>query len=371
MEGRKHLGTKENIVTKTECSPYLTLVICSRNDNHGGNALRRMQVSFSGVLGQLERYCIESELILIDWNPPPDKPILKEVIEWPCGLNYCTIRIIEVPPSIHRRYRYHDKMPMHATLAVNCGIRRSRGQFILPGTIDLLYSDDLMCYIASKKLKSDHRYRIDRCDVDRNVVQFNTLREQLEYCEKNIIHRHHFAPGEPHDSFPRLHTNNCGDFQLMSRKYWIQLRGYREADIIVAHVDGLLSYASYVAGVKEVILSDPMRLYHIDHDDKFNDRLRVSRPYLETLISFPFIPERVRNKIISLYRKFLGDRTKSEVYGIATLSHSEYLNLCRDMVAGKRPYIFNGDQWGLGEENLPEFVISTAVWDQELRRKNF
>ena len=59
-------------------NPYLSIVICSRNDNHGGNMLRRMQVSISGLLEQLEKHRIESELILVDWNPPADKPLLKE-----------------------------------------------------------------------------------------------------------------------------------------------------------------------------------------------------------------------------------------------------------------------------------------------------
>ena len=345
-------------------NPYLSIVICSRNDDHGGNMLRRMQISLNGLLEQLERYCIESELILVDWNPPADKPLLKEVIEWPSGVTYCTIRVIEVDPSIHRRYKYHDRIPMHAVVAVNCGIRRARGQFVLPGTIDLLYSDDLISFIASKNLKSDHRYRVDRCDVDRNMLQFDTLQEQLEYCEQNVIHRPRFVPRESDDGFPRLHTNACGDFQLMSRRYWHLLRGYREADVVAAHVDGLLSYASYAAGVKEVILNDPMRLYHIDHDDKFDDRRKIRRPWFEELLHLPFIPTRIGSKMISLYRKFLGDKTKVEVYGIPTLSHAEYLRLCRDIVAGKRSYIFNDDTWGLGQEELPETVVALAEWDR-------
>ncbi|GAI73587.1 unnamed protein product, partial [marine sediment metagenome] len=157
-----------------------------------------------------------------------------------------------------------------------------------------------------------------------------------------------------------LHTNACGDFQLMSRHYWHLLRGYREADIVAAHVDGILSYASYAAGVKEVILNEPMRIYHIDHDDKFTDRLKVRKPRFEELLSLPFIPMRISNKMTSLYRKFVGDKRKAEAYGIPTVSHSEYLSLCRDIVAGKRSYVFNDDTWGLAQESLKEFIIRTA-----------
>jgi len=346
-------------------NPYLSIVITSRNDDHGGNMLQRMQVSLSGLLEQLEKRKVESELILVEWNPPADRPLLKDVLKWPSGLMYCTIRVIVVSPSIHQRYKYHDKSPMHAVVAINCGIRRARGQFILPGVIDLLYSDELISYIASKSLRSDERYRVDRCDVDRNVVQNNALKEQLDFCKQNIIRIYSPSSSDAESDFPELHTNACGDFQLMSRHYWHLLRGYREADIIAAHVDGLLSYASYVAGVQEVVLNNPMRIFHIDHDDKFNDRIKRIRPRFENWLSLPFVPAWFSNKIIALYRMFMGYRMKSSVYGVPTLDYTEYRKMCRDIVAGKRSYIFNDENWGLGQESLEEFVISTADWDKE------
>jgi len=335
----------------------------SRNDNHGGNMLRRMQVAVIGLLEQLERHQIASELILVDWNPPRDKALLKEVIQWPSLLKYCTIRVIEVDPSIHQRYQYHDKIPVHATVAVNCGIRRSRGEFVLPGTIDLLYSDELMSFIASKALKPGERYRVDRCDVDREVVKLDALREQLEYCRKNVIRVHSFRPYFE-KGFPDLHTNACGDFQLMSRRFWYLLRGYPEDSIAPSHPDSLISYASYAAGVKEVVLCDPMRLYHIDHDGKFNEKLKSHPPFFEAWASSRFIPRPLGGKFVALYRCFFGDQTRVELDGIPTLSFSEYRKICKKIVVGKRSYIFNDETWGLGKERLEETLIAVAEWDK-------
>ena len=344
--------------------PYLSVAIFSRNDDHGGNALRRTQVSFQGLLQQLERHGIESELILVDWNPPPDRPSLKEAVEWPDGLAHCTIRVIEVPPAIHERYPYHEKIPVHATVALNCGIRRARGMFVLPGVIDVLYSDELMAFIASKALRADERYRIDRCDVDRNVLHLDGLTDQLAYCGENIIHTSAFQPTRRRvRRLPQLHTDACGDFQLMSRHYWRLLRGYREADIVAAHVDGLLSYASYAAGVREVILKEPMRLYHIDHDGGFGQRTEVHPPRLEKWVSSLPVPRLGSRILVALCRVIFGDKSRAQVYGIPTLSHSEYLSLCRDMLASKRSYIFNDDAWGLGQEELSETVVCRAEWD--------
>ena len=325
--------------------------------------LRRMQVSLSGLLEQLEKYRIESEFLLVDWNSPPDKPPVKDVVAWPRGLRYCTVRVIEVPPSIHRRYRHHKNIPMHATVAVNSGIRRARGEFILPGTIDLLYSNTLASFIGSKSLKGHLRYRTDRCDVNRAVLQCESLTEQLDYCDKNIIHIHALK-ANPDDVLPPLHTNACGDFQLMSRHYWHLLRGYREAEIASAFVDGLLSYASYTAGVTEVVLGEGMKLYHIDHDDKFSDRLKVRQSRFEELMGNGFIPHSFSRKLIALWRLVAGEPA-SEVYRIPTLSFAEYRKICAEMIAGKRSYIFNDESWGLGRDELKEALIAVAEWDHD------
>ncbi len=44
--------------------PYLSIVAAARNDNHGGNMLRRMQIFISGVITQARRYQVPIELII-------------------------------------------------------------------------------------------------------------------------------------------------------------------------------------------------------------------------------------------------------------------------------------------------------------------
>lgn len=345
-------------------NPYLSLVVSSRNDEHGGNMLLRMQVSLSGLLEQLEKYRIESEIILVEWNPPAERPLLKDIIKWPGALRYCTIRVIVVPPAIHRRYKGHAKLSINRAAAFNVGIRRARGQFILFRPIDLIYSDDLVAFIATKRLERDEIYRIDRCDVDRNVVRLNTLKEQLNFCKQNII-KIHSRRGPPAGStLPYLHTNASGDFQLLSREYWHLLRGYPEIDIVSPRIDALLSHMAYAAGVKEVILDEPMRLYHIDHDDKFGDIYKEPKSWLEKLLSFLLIPKSISSRILYVYHIFAPYESKAEMFGVLTLGRSEYQMMRRDIIAGKRSYAFNNDTWGLGEESLDEFVISTADWDK-------
>jgi len=356
--------------------PYLSVVGVSRNDSHGGNILQRTQITLNGLLEQLEEYHIESELILVDWNPPADKPLLKDIINWSDKLKYCTIRVIIVPLSIHQRYEYSERMPINVITGLNCGIRRARGQFILPSPMDLFRSEELMSYIASRELENDVRYRIDRCDVDRNVVKLDTLKEQLEYCQENIINIK-TRPIQPHwwlrwlqGGLPNLHTSACGDFQLMSRHYWHLLRGYCEADIIGTYVDSLLSYASYAAGVKEVVLQAPLHLYHIDHDSKFGDRVTDAKLPLQDWLSLPFLPAWFNQIVFRLYRLFLrftGYKFRSFERGIPTLSFTDHLKRVGDVVDGKCSYLFNDESWGLGQESLEESIISIAEWDNPYR----
>ena len=61
----------------------------------------------------------------------------------------------------------------------------------------------------------------------------------------------------------------------MSNYNWQLLGGYYERDVIGAYDEGLLSYASHSIGIKEVILEDPMELYHIDHEGQFIDSVKT------------------------------------------------------------------------------------------------
>jgi hypothetical protein len=355
-------------------NPYLSIVIPSRNDGHGGNMQRRLQVSLNGLLGQMEKYHLESEILLIDWNPPPEKPPLRDIINWPAQMRYCTVRNMVVPPGLHNKYKYSDKIKFGVG-AMNCGIRRARGQFVLPRASDVIYSDELVAYIAQKKLGKDERYRVDRYDVDRGVLQYDTLSEQLDFSRNHVIHRNtQDIPAGwhrllPENRLPALHTNASGDFQLMSRDRWHLLRGYREPadDILSAYADSLLSFASYAAGVHEVILKYPLCIYHIDHDNKFVESSLGSGLPLEKWLILPFLPAGFNKAIRTAYRLFLsfiGYRFKGSLNGIPTLHYSEYRRIARDMVAGRRPYIFNDEDWGLGTASLEEYIISTAEWDK-------
>src|SRR5215467_3833356 len=93
-------------------APYLSLVATARNDNHGGNLLGRMQVFVTAWINQCKRHNLRAELILVEWNPPTDKPGLAEALRWPADTGPCDVRIIEVPRELHARYRHAAALPL-------------------------------------------------------------------------------------------------------------------------------------------------------------------------------------------------------------------------------------------------------------------
>jgi len=167
--------------------PYLSLVVTARNDDHGGNLLGRMQAFVNGWLNQARRFGIPSELIIVEWNPPSDRPRLAQALRWPPEPGPCTVRIIEVPPELHARYPHGAALPLYQMIGKNVGIRRARGQFVLATNVDILFSSELCAYLAERRLDPGRMYRMDRHDAMADVPVDAGPDEQLAYCRDHVI----------------------------------------------------------------------------------------------------------------------------------------------------------------------------------------
>jgi hypothetical protein len=72
----------------------------------------------------------------------------------------------------------------------NIGIRRARGEFVLATNPDLLFSDNVVSFMASDKLLPDVMYRIDRHDVPAEVPDNVSIDRQLAWCAANVLRIH-------------------------------------------------------------------------------------------------------------------------------------------------------------------------------------
>ena len=104
--------------------PYLSVVAVSRNDNHGKDLLKRMQIFCEAFLAQCRRHGLAAELILVEWNPPSDRPKLATALKWPEQSGPCVLRIVEVPPEVHAKYACSGQLPLFQMIGKNVGIAR-------------------------------------------------------------------------------------------------------------------------------------------------------------------------------------------------------------------------------------------------------
>ena len=330
--------------------PYLSFVVTSRNDNHGGRLLFRMQTFVDCLADQCNRYRLPAELVLVEWNPPPNQPQLAEALRWPKP-GSCSVRIIEVSAEIHQRFEHSEKLGLYQMRAKNAGIRRAQAPFVLATNVDILFSDELMGFLASKCLREDRMYRIDRCDVPADVPEGVPVTQLLEFCRRNVTRIHtrwgsidaktgRYADGAPpwkaiigdfcgaltgRPREKRLHTNASGDFTLLSKETWFKIRGYPELAALSVHIDGLGCQTAYYSGVREQILAPPMQIYHIEHSADCS-----SKPEGDGALMA---------------------RADSE---IPQLPYSEYREIAIRMRRECRPIVLNQDNWGLQDHGLRE-----------------
>lgn len=340
-------------MTHIGAKPKLSIVVTARNDNHGGGFLRRMQIFINGLLNQAERHKLKAELIVVEWNPPTDRPPLFEVLKWPEKNEFCTVRFFEVPPGIHNRYKYATKLPLYQMIAKNVGIRYARAEFLLATNIDLLFSDELVKFLASDELVENYVYRVDRYDIPEDIPLNAPIDEQLQFCQENVIRinsregTHNLLTGRYFPTYAglntdstRLHFNACGDFTLMSVKDWHFLNGYPEFDMYSAHIDSLLLLMAYHAGIGQVILPDQMRTYHIEHSSCM---------------------------IAEIAAKLSKDLKAANIPEIKISQLEEWAS---EMNRNQRPIIFNDSEWGFASERLKETIVISASWEAKIKSED-
>ena len=345
-------------------NPYLSIVFVVRNDDYGGDFNERLQNSVNWLSHFIEKLELPTELFLVNYNPMSERAPLTESINWPCDRSYLQIRMLTVPTETHQEMvnpeiRY--TVPVFEFPAKNVALRRARGEYIISTNADILLDPQILEFVKKQKATKGNYYRADRYDYHRlEKYDFDDTSALLKEIQKNIfiVHFKGYAfelkdglkPGPlkearrknakrikknlnslkweslaikrgwtvVYDNIPqKFHTHCSGDFMMMHRDYWHELRGYPEETLISTHVDALFTVMAGTSGLKEVVLKHP--LYHQDHERRYVTN--VSRDDAD-------------NRIQHMY-----DRLTKEG---------------KLMVAQKAPIIYNDENWGLGNRNFEE-----------------
>jgi hypothetical protein len=167
-------------------APYLSVVVTTRNDDHGGNPLWRLQALIDMFDAQCRRSGLDAEVIIVEWNPPPDRKRLADVVTLP-GAPACHYRFIELPQELHRTLAHADALPLFQMIAKNVGIRRARGEFVLATNIDIICSNEIVDFIARRALEEGCLYRVDRHDVESQLPTDQPVDARIQYCRSHQL----------------------------------------------------------------------------------------------------------------------------------------------------------------------------------------
>ena len=309
--------------------PYISFVVVGRNDDYWHNFLYRMQRFVDSLVYLCEKHELPSELIIVEWNPPEDKERLYKALRF-ANRKFLKIRFIEVPKSVHDKVKGQRKSPLLEFYGKNMAMRRAKGKFVLITNPDIIFSDDIIKYLAKQELKENIYYRADRYDLFVDIPEEIKTSEVEKFCEDNWTFcwstywgRYHrgirvlsdlprltartlmkYTKGH---SYLRYHGGAQGDFALITKESWARFRGFPEIDFL-----GETSVATIVTGNKLKALKE--RTYHQSHGNPT-----------------------------------AGERPLPDM--------EAYVKDAKKMLKEKKAIIYNNENWGLGEYDLKEKEI--------------
>lgn len=279
--------------------PYVSIVVVARNDNYGGDFLRRVRLFSRMLQHQATKHPDLFEVIVVNWNPLSDRASIAEAVDWSMS---ATVRVVTVDTETHHSISRHPKMPVLEYYGKNVGIKRARGRFVLVTNPDIVLSDELFDLLAQRNLRDDAFYRTDRYDfhdfqgedlsppslmreIQANVFQVfgRNFKEATDY--PNAERRLTTQPiegevmsdngrqllndwrNDPDADRPMLSVHDwaSGDFVLASRRLLELANGFWERTDTFSHLDSLLVFRFRGLGVPQVILRAPYCIFHLDH----------------------------------------------------------------------------------------------------------
>lgn len=281
------------------------LIFCNRNDSYADSQDLRINY-FIDYYAKLQKKYPKLYFQVIDWNPPPDRPLLKDYFPWD------KLRNVEhtiVSKEEHEKLFPKGNRKINDYTGRNIGIRNSKADFNVILNQDILIPLELFEEINTFPNYGKYFFRADRVDVKDSVLhndQFFFVREhkrllnfplnklekngRIRFFEKlinsNIVQKYSFNSffykifvfsimklmnlflsdsnklNMVHFLF--LHMNACGDFLVVPRLDSDAVL-YPETEDFYMHTDGYLLVRLEKMGIKQVILSKVHKLYHIDH----------------------------------------------------------------------------------------------------------
>jgi len=349
--------------------PYISFIGFARNDDYVPDRAKRHSFSLQLLIDQLEEKKIPSEIIIVEWNYSEEKARLAETISIESSTEWTRVRVIRVPSRYHRQYKFWQSKVFHVGAAVNVGIRRALGKFVLPIASDVFFTESCLEIIAKQDLDENCFYRCDRCDID--PIIFNKLETSedksrnafFQLCESHVLDHHKKILQDSSYCIADLHTNACGDFCLVSRKKIEEIRGFKEGiDVGGLDIDSLVLHALKGLGCHEKILPEECKVYKIFHPRSTARSVQrnMDTSWVQKLDVF-LNRWGFSGKTINSFRILLNYPKRSFSYAPNAIFDSfekNFVKPARRWAKKRPPFALNRADWGLRNEKFEENEIT-------------
>jgi hypothetical protein len=237
-------------------APLLSIVVTGRNDGYGGDFNARFARALRFNHEQLDALGVPHEVVLVEWAPPADRPLLIDAIieRYPAAAeSWCSTWLID--PRYHQAYTLNPRLAYMEYVAKNAGIRRAAGRFILATNTDIYLGRGVLDTLAGGALAPAVVYRATRTDVKLGADESHVDWTLLEDARNHVTHK---------QIRPPLYAGGTGDFLLLDRESFHALRGFNEVYRLVRlGVDVNFLVKAYGCGYRITDIGSPV--YHTNH----------------------------------------------------------------------------------------------------------
>jgi hypothetical protein len=235
-----------------------TAVIVSRNDDYGGNLLKRAILCLNAMTQVFD------EVIYVDWNSP-QRSLIQE-IRYDL-VQRKRLKHILVPSNLAKELVPDPgAQDCCEVMGRNIGIRRANGNYIVSTNIDIIPTK------LDLKLDSGCFWVAARRDVPNwlSVHGGGGDVAVMDHIKSADLPR----KSDAQDGHSLVVC--CGDFQLAHRSVWWAIRGFEEAMIYRAFADTNVIIKARQAGFKTEKLD--YDCYHLNHYDAAYHQMHQVKP---------------------------------------------------------------------------------------------
>src|SRR5262249_40519558 len=136
--------------------PRITAVMVGRNDDYMADFAARLEATIEWNV----RHLI-SEVIFVEWNPPPDRPLLADAL----AKRFDCLRGYVVPPEVHQAINRNPHLQLLEYHAKNVGIRRANSPWVLATNADAALGMDTVNRILNADLEPEVVWTAERIDI--------------------------------------------------------------------------------------------------------------------------------------------------------------------------------------------------------------